>query len=110
MATALGNLRVLDFSRVLAGPFATMLLADLGASVVKVERPGTGDDTRVVGPAVRRVRRGDVLPVGQPQQGQRRARPAPTPATWPRPARLAADADVVVENFRPGVMDRLGLG
>ena len=50
MSGALGDLRILDFSRVLAGPFATMLLGDFGATVTKVERPGTGDDTRAWGP------------------------------------------------------------
>ncbi len=107
--SALGPLRVLDFSRVLAGPFATMLLADFGATVVKVERPGTGDDTRSWGPpfdasgqatyfqSVNRNKTSVALDLGDPD-GQAAAR------------RLALEADVVVENFRPGVMDRLGLG
>ncbi|WP_409495894.1 CaiB/BaiF CoA transferase family protein [Amycolatopsis sp. cmx-11-12] len=107
--TALGPLRVLDFSRVLAGPFATMLLADLGATVVKVERPGTGDDTRSWGPpydasgqatyfqSVNRNKTSVALDLGDPDDlAKARA--------------LALEADVVVENFRPGVMDRLGLG
>jgi crotonobetainyl-CoA:carnitine CoA-transferase CaiB-like acyl-CoA transferase len=107
--SALAPLRVLDFSRVLAGPFATMLLADLGAEVTKVERPGTGDDTRTWGPpyddggtatyflAVNRNKSGMVLDLADP-------------ADLARARELAATADVVVENFRPGVMDRLGLG
>ncbi|ANN21713.1 carnitine dehydratase [Amycolatopsis orientalis] len=107
--TALGPLRVLDFSRVLAGPFATMLLADFGANVLKVERPGTGDDTRSWGPpydasgqatyfqSVNRNKTSVALDLGDPDDlAQARA--------------LALAADVVVENFRPGVMDRLGLG
>ena len=107
--TALGGLRILDFSRVLAGPFATMMLADLGADVVKVERPGIGDETRSWGPpydehgqatyfqAVNRNKHSVVLDLAQElDQG--------------RALRLAGESDVVVENFRPGVMDRLGLG
>lgn len=106
---ALAGLRVLDFSRVLAGPFATMLLADLGATVTKVERPGAGDDTRAWGPphddrgastyfqSVNRNKDGLVLDLADP-------------ADLGTARRLAAEADVVVENFRPGVMDRLGLG
>ena len=105
----LGGLHVLDFSRVLAGPFATMMLADLGANVVKVERPGIGDETRAWGPpyndvgeatyfqAVNRSKRSVVLDL-QDREDLREARA------------LAARSDVIVENFRPGVMDRVGLG
>ena len=106
---ALGGLQILDFSRVLAGPFATMMLADLGAEVVKVERPGGGDETRSWGPphdahgqatyfqAVNRNKQSIVLDLAD--DGDRG-----------RALDLASRADVVVENFRPGVMDRLGLG
>ncbi|WP_055503969.1 CaiB/BaiF CoA transferase family protein [Nonomuraea pusilla] len=107
-AGALSGLLVADFSRVLAGPYATMLLADLGAEVVKVERPGAGDDTRAWGPpyaggeatyflAVNRNKRSIALDLRDPA-GLETARA------------LAARADVLVENFRPGTMDRLGLG
>ena len=76
--SALGRLRILDFSRVLAGPLATMILADLGAEVTKVERPGGGDDTRSWGPpttprgeatyfqAVNRNKRSVALDLGDP--------------------------------------------
>jgi crotonobetainyl-CoA:carnitine CoA-transferase CaiB-like acyl-CoA transferase len=108
MVGALDNLRVLDFSRILAGPFATMQLADLGAAVTKVERPGTGDDTRAWGPpydargqatyfqAVNRNKHTVVLDLTD-QRDCAEAR------------RLAALADVVVENFRPGLMAKFGL-
>ena len=106
--SALGNLRILDFSRVLAGPLATMTLADLGAEVTKVERPGSGDDTRSWGPphdaageatyfqAVNRNKRSVALDLGDP-------------GDLAEARRLASEADVVVENFRPGVMAKLGL-
>jgi len=106
---ALDDLVIVDFSRVLAGPLATMVLGDLGATVIKVERPGSGDDTRAWGPphdergaatyfqAVNRNKSSVTLDLAT-QAGAARAR------------ELAAGADVVVENFRPGVMDRLGLG
>jgi crotonobetainyl-CoA:carnitine CoA-transferase CaiB-like acyl-CoA transferase len=108
-AAALDGLTIVDFSRVLAGPLATMVLADLGATVVKVERPGVGDDTRAWGPphdergeatyfqAVNRNKDAVALDLGSPE-GAAAARA------------LVAGADVVVENFRPGVMDKLGLG
>ena len=109
MAGALDNLLIVDFSRVLAGPLVTMVLGDLGATVVKVERPGGGDDTRAWGPpyddageatyfqAVNRNKRSVVLDLS-------------VPADRARAQALVADADVLVENFRPGVMERLGLG
>src|ERR1700756_1401542 len=105
----LGELTILDFSRILAGPFATMMLADLGADVIKVERPGVGDDTRSWGPpphdrgqatyfqAVNRNKRSVALDLTNDRDLE-------------RARALAAGADVIVENFRPGVMDRLGLG
>jgi crotonobetainyl-CoA:carnitine CoA-transferase CaiB-like acyl-CoA transferase len=100
-------LRVLDLSRVLAGPYCAMLLADLGADVVKVERPGQGDDTRAWGPpyaggeaayflAVNRGKRSVALDLAQPE-GQEVVR------------RLARSADVVVQNFRAGTAERLGV-
>ncbi|MGN6333638.1 MAG: CaiB/BaiF CoA transferase family protein [Motilibacteraceae bacterium] len=105
---ALDGVLVADFSRVLAGPYATMLLADLGADVVKVEHPD-GDETRAWGPpwaadgtstyflSVNRNKRSVVLDL-RTDDGLAAARA------------LAARADVVVENLRPGAMDRLGLG
>jgi len=109
VAEALHNLRVLDFSRVLAGPFATMLMGDLGAEVTKIERPGTGDDTRAWGPPYD--------PSGEATYFQSVNRNKQSLALdltddedLAHARRLAAEADVVVENFRPGVMDRLGLG
>jgi crotonobetainyl-CoA:carnitine CoA-transferase CaiB-like acyl-CoA transferase len=109
LPTALGELRILDFSRVLAGPFATMMLADLGATVTKVERPGVGDETRSWGPphdrrgratyfqAVNRNKCSVAIDLGN-QGGRQQA------------LSLARASDVVVENFRPDVMDKLGLG
>jgi crotonobetainyl-CoA:carnitine CoA-transferase CaiB-like acyl-CoA transferase len=106
--SALGRLRILDFSRVLAGPLATMTLADLGAEVTKVERPGSGDDTRSWGPphdtegeatyfqAVNRNKRSLVLDLGNA-------------ADLAQARQLALESDVVVENFRPGVMAKLGI-
>lgn len=104
---ALDGLLIADFGRVLAAPYATMLLADFGAEVVKVERPGLGDDTRAWGPpwsdgqatyfqGVNRNKQSVIADLTT-EQGRAAAR------------NLAQRADVVVENFRPGVMDRLGL-
>lgn len=106
---ALDGIVVVDFSRVLAGPYATMMLGDYGAEVIKVERPGVGDDTRAWGPpydsegvatyfnAINRNKRSVSVDLA-------------TPAGVAKARDLVAGADIVVENFRPGTMERLGLG
>ena len=105
-AGPLQGLLVADFSRVLAGPFATMMLADLGARVVKVEPPG-GDDSRGYGPFTD----GRSLYFARVNRGKESvALDLKDPADLAVARRLALAADVVVENYRPGVMDRLGLG
>jgi crotonobetainyl-CoA:carnitine CoA-transferase CaiB-like acyl-CoA transferase len=109
MAGPLTGLRVLDLSRVLAGPWATQMLGDMGADVVKIERPGSGDDTRGWGPpfvteggdsayylAANRGKRSLAVDIARPE-GQAVVR------------RLAARADVVVENFKRGDLARYGL-
>lgn len=108
----LSGIHVLDFSRVLAGPYATMILGDLGADVIKIEQPGSGDDTRQWGPpfmptpmgpestyflSVNRNKRSLTIDLKDPNE-------------LPFIEELIKWADVVVENFRPGVMDRLGFG
>src|ERR1700683_981069 len=109
MSGALADLRIVDFSRVLAGPLATMVLADLGAEVTKVERPGTGDETRTWGPPY------DETGMATYFQSINRTKTSVglelhVAVDVQRARELVAEADVVVENFRPGVMDRLGLG
>ncbi|MCW2570024.1 MAG: Formyl-CoA transferase [Frankiales bacterium] len=103
----LSGLLVADFSRVLAGPFAAMMLADLGARVVKVERPGPGDDSRGYGPFVD----GRSLYFARVNRGKESiALDLKSAADLAVARRLIARADVLIENYRPGVMDRLGLG
>ncbi len=106
---ALGGLRVLDFSRVLAGPLGTMLLGDLGATVLKVERPGAGDDTRAWGPPYASDGQASYFHAVN-RNKHSVAADLRDPADVVALRALAAQADVLVENFRPGVMDRLGLG
>jgi crotonobetainyl-CoA:carnitine CoA-transferase CaiB-like acyl-CoA transferase len=107
----LAGINVLDISRVLAGPYATMVLGDLGADVIKVERPGGGDDTRDWGPPF-------VGPPGQQETtyflSANRSKRSIILDLKDEDDRVLFDrmllwADVLVENFRPGVMDRLGL-
>ncbi len=108
MQRPLEGIRVLDLSRVLAGPYCTMVLGDLGADVIKVEQPGTGDDTRRWGPpwagtesayylCVNRNKRSITLDL-KSEEGKIIL------------TELARDADIVVENFKVGTLDRLGIG
>jgi crotonobetainyl-CoA:carnitine CoA-transferase CaiB-like acyl-CoA transferase len=104
----LGGIRVIDLSRILAGPYCTQALADAGADVIKVEEPGKGDDTRRWGPpfvegestyflAVNRGKRSLTLNLKHPRGREILFR-------------LLEDADVLVENFRPGTLEKLGVG
>ena len=106
--TPLDDIFVLDLSRILSGPFCTMMLGDMGAEVVKVEPPPRGDDTRLWGPpfingistyflSINRNKRSIGLNLKSPR-GQE--------VLW----KLVDRADVLVENFRPGVLDKLGFG
>ncbi|MDO5628161.1 MAG: CoA transferase [Mobilicoccus sp.] len=112
MTLPLDGVLVADFSRVLAGPLATMTLADLGATVIKVERPGTGDDTRAWGPPWRDTPDGRVATYYESvNRGKRSVTLDLADENDRRPAlELCRRADVFVENFRPGSLDRYGLG
>lgn len=104
----LEGITVIDFSQILAGPFCSMLLADMGADVIKIEKPNGGDDTRRYGPpfiegesaafmTLNRNKRSAVLDL-KSQQGLDAAR------------RMITQADAMIHNFRPGVVDRMGIG
>ena len=104
---ALSDITILDLTRVLAGPYATMMLADYGANVIKIEVPGKGDDTRSMGPFkngesmyyanVNRNKKSITLNL-KAEEGKKMF------------LEMVKKADVVVENYRPGVMDKLGVG
>ncbi len=108
MEAALSDVVVIDLSRVLAGPYCTMMLGDLGATVIKVEQPGKGDDTRYFGPpyvagesayylGLNRNKRSITLDFSAPEDKQRLLE-------------LLRTATVLVENFRPGTLEKQGLG
>ena len=105
----LDGIVVADFSRVLAGPYATMLLGDLGAEIIKVERPGQGDDTRAWGPPYTRQGQSTYF-AGVNRNKSTRAIDLRTPEGQTEARALALSADVLVENFKPGALDRMGLG
>lgn len=106
MPGPLHGIKVIDLTRVLAGPFCTMTLADLGAEIIKIEKPGTGDDSRAFGPhlhgesayfmSINRGKKSLTLDL-KAEKGREIF------------LKLVKDADVVVENFKPGVMKKLGL-
>ena len=113
-AQALSGLRVLDLSRILAGPTATQLLADLGAEVIKIERPGQGDDTRGWGPPFQQVATGDRAAQSAYFLSANRGKHSvavdiANPRGQALVRALAANADVLVENFKPGDLARYGL-
>lgn len=107
MGQPLAGIVVADFSRVLAGPLATMTLADLGARVIKVERPGAGDDTRAWGPPF--TEQGSTYFASVNRSKESVALDLRNPADLDAAKRLTERADVVIENFKPGTMARLGL-
>jgi formyl-CoA transferase len=108
VSAPLDGVLVADFSRVLAGPLATMTLADLGARVVKVERPGVGDDTRSWGPPF--TDQGSTYFASVNRSKESVELDLTDPADRELARRLALRADVLVENFKPGTMERYGLG
>jgi len=107
MSQVLEGIRVLDLTRVLAGPFCTMILADMGAEVIKIERPSTGDDSRHFGPyvngesayfmSINRNKKSITINL-KSEKGKNIFR------------EMVKEADIVIENFRPGTMERLGIG
>lgn len=105
---ALSDLVVLDLTRILSGPFATMTLADLGADVIKIEQPGQGDDTRQWGPPFQGEEAAYFLSVNRNKRSL--AVDLKSAEGLAAVRKLALTADVLVENFRPGTAARLGLG
>lgn len=108
MIGALNGIKVLDFTHALGGPFCTLLLRDLGAEIIKIERPGTGDIARSRAPQTEAKESGTFMMLNRgkksvtlnlkSEEGLRICK------------RLVKEVDVIVENFTPGTMDRLGLG
>src|SRR5919199_4758065 len=105
--TPLDGITVLDLTRVLSGPYCTMLLADLGARVIKIEQPGKGDDTRGWGPPFVHGESAYFLSVNRNKESVTLNFKAPEGRAILD--QLLAKADVVVENFKPGTLGRLGL-
>src|SRR5216684_9244979 len=105
----LHGVRVLDFTHAAAGPFCTMWLADMGAEVLKVEKPGRGDGSRFMGESMDGTPNSDYFASINHNKRDILIN-LQVPAGVDLARKLAATSDVVVQNFRPGVMERLGLG
>ena len=108
MSAPLDGVTILDLSRVLAGPYCTMLAADMGARVIKIEHPATGDDTRAWGPPFLGGESAYYLSINRNKESV--ALDFKSVDGRAILASLIAKADIVVENFRPGTLDRMGLG
>ena len=106
-ALPLSGFRVLDLTRFLSGPYCTMVLAELGADVIKIEQPHSGDDSRRLAPKID----GESYPFAMPNRSKRSVSlDLKTEQGLAVFRRMAAEADLVIENFRPGVAQRLGIG
>jgi crotonobetainyl-CoA:carnitine CoA-transferase CaiB-like acyl-CoA transferase len=103
----LSGLTVVDLTRVLSGPYCTMMLGDMGARVIKIEQPGRGDDTRAWGPPFVAGESAYFLSINRNKESL--TLDLKNPASWRILESLLDRADVLVENFRPGTLDRLGL-
>ncbi len=108
MDAALSDVIVIDLSRVFAGPYCTMMLGDMGATVIKVEQPGKGDDTRHFGPPY--IAGESAYYLGLNRNKYSITIDFNDPAQKQRLLELISTATVLVENFRPGTLERQGLG
>lgn len=108
MAQALEGIKVLDLSRALAGPYCTMMLADMGAEVIKVEMPGKGDDSRSWGPPFVEGESAYFMSINRNKKSLTLNMKSEKSVEIIH--KLVKQSDVLVENFRPGAMERLGLG
>ena len=107
MRKPLEHIKVLDFTRVLAGPYCTMILANMGAEIIKIERPGSGDDSRDFGPFMN----GQSAYFVSINRGKKSiALDLKSPKAIELVKELVKEVDIVAENFRPGTMEKLGIG
>ena len=112
-ASPLHGIRILDLSRLLPGPYCTMLLADLGAEVIKIETPGLGDYMRIIPPFVRDPRTGDDVSAAYLMVNRNKKSVALNFRNQRGKQvflRLVSDADVIIETFRPGAAEKWGIG